>query len=150
MAKCTLRVDSLEGLRVSEDYLRGYLEAFGVSTDTIVIEQAGHGTAVCDRCYDILDRLTSMNADHQKASHKGKKLKFRLVSEEDPFAGGRERMGHQPSNELAVSGFTSASVSQEDLMALFGLYGTVSFLELKDASAVIEVTTMFLSICDVF
>lgn len=138
MSKCSILVDSLEGVLVSEDYLRGYLEAFGVVSDSISQTESGRSTVTCDRCYDILDRLTTMNADHQKPSHKGRKLRFQLVSERDPLSV-RDCMGQQPSNELVVSGFSVDNVSQSDLTGLFGLYGTIVFFELRDDTATVEV-----------
>ena len=138
MATCSLLVESLDGSGITEDFLRGYLEAFGVPAREIRSYTAGRCIVVCNRCYDILDRLTSINLDHQKSGHKGRKLKFRLMPKAD-----NQRyhvvMGRQPSTELSVSGFDEAEISIEDLECLFGLYGDSPVVVLNDGGAVIEV-----------
>lgn len=137
MSKCTLLVESLEGYTVSEDYLRGYLEAFGVVAESIRADR-GRSVVICERCYDILDRLTTMNADHQRATHKGKKLKFQLIADDSAPLGDRA----EASKELVVTGFINASISRDDLACLFGLYGKVVSLRMRDSSASIQVYSL--------
>jgi hypothetical protein len=169
MARCCLHVESVEGLAIGEEYLRGYLEAFGVTTHNITqanlittapapapgIGSVGSNAAAaasdngylvsCDRCYDILDRVTSMNADHRRPGHQGRKLRFQLRAESGPFSmGSRDMMGNQPSNELCVSGFTAGALTEKDLAMLFGQYGRgpVRVLDMRESSAIVEVRSM--------